>query len=177
MSRHRDAQPDSGSQALPSSPADQAGGAVRSAQDTLIAQTRRPRSAGTREPEVAEARLLVATFLGGATGTLLRAALATAFPYDATDFPLTTLLINLLGAAILGAVTGRYALAGRWSPTTQAAITTGLLSGFTTYSTFVLELTRLPLPLAVVYAGISLIGGVLLAWLGLRWGTRSGGQR
>lgn len=147
------------------------------AQHISTSQTRQRYPADAHQPRFGEAHVLVATFLGGATGTLLRAALATAFPHDATDFPLTTLLINLLGAAILGAVTGRYALAGRWSPATQAAITTGLLGGFTTYSTFILELTRLPLPLAVAYAAISLIGGVLLAWLGLRWGTRSEGQR
>lgn len=141
------------------------------AQHISKSQTQQRCLADAEQPRFSEARLLVATFLGGAAGTLLRASLGAAFPHDAGKFPTTTLLINLLGAALLGAITGRFVLTGRWSPVIQAAVTTGLLGGFTTYSTFVLELTRLPLPLAVGYATISLIGGVLLAWLGLRWGA------
>lgn len=140
-------------------------------------EAQRATTAPIQQSRFTNAPLFAATFLGGATGTLLRAILADTFPHGTTDFPLTTLLINLLGAAILGALTGRFVLTGAWSPAWQAAITTGLLGGFTTYSTFILELTRMPLPLAVLYANVSLIGGVLLAWLGLRWGALSEAQR
>ncbi len=58
-------------------------------------------------------------------------------------FPAGTLFVNLLGCLLMGFVT-RVALdASLLSPVMRIALTTGFLGGFTTYSSFNLECTRL----------------------------------
>ena len=75
--------------------------------------------------------------LGGAIGTGARyllsgwllAAFGTAFPYG-------TLAVNLIGSFLLGAIM-HVALTTNWiAPTLRVALTTGVMGGFTTYSTF-----------------------------------------
>lgn len=75
--------------------------------------------------------------LGGAAGTGARyllsgwllAALGMAFPYG-------TLAANLIGSFLLGAIM-HVALTTNWiAPTLRLALTTGIMGGFTTYSTF-----------------------------------------
>ena len=75
--------------------------------------------------------------LGGAAGTGARyllsgwllAALGTAFPYG-------TLAANLIGSFLLGAIM-HVALTTNWiAPALRLALTTGIMGGFTTYSTF-----------------------------------------
>jgi len=80
-------------------------------------------------------------FLGGGIGSSLRygvgrAALALAGP----NFPLGTLLVNILGCTIMGALAEWLA----WRDTGMDAtvklfLTTGLLGGFTTFSAFALD--------------------------------------
>src|SRR3984893_9795615 len=75
--------------------------------------------------------------LGGGIGTGARyllsgwllAALGTAFPYG-------TLAVNLIGSFLLGAIM-HVALTTHWiAPALRLALTTGVMGGFTTYSTF-----------------------------------------
>ncbi|MCA8951303.1 MAG: CrcB family protein [Planctomycetes bacterium] len=52
-------------------------------------------------------------------------------------FPLSTLVVNLLGCFLFGL---GYELGhGRWSPIVQAAVLTGFLGAFTTFSTFAFD--------------------------------------
>ncbi len=76
--------------------------------------------------------LLVA--LGGAVGAAARYA-AGLIPVRAA-FPLNTLLINLVGAIIIGFIAG---LGGRVSEKWSLFLKTGVCGGFTTFSTFSLE--------------------------------------
>lgn len=81
------------------------------------------------------------------------------------DFPFGTLAVNLSGAFALGILVGAgtdadsYRLAG-----------TGLLGAFTTFSTWALESHRLgedgQLRLGALNFSVSLVLGVLVAWLG-----------
>jgi CrcB protein len=75
--------------------------------------------------------------LGGGLGTGARyllsgwllAAFGTAFPYG-------TLAVNLIGSFLLGAIM-HVALTTNWiAPVLRVALTTGVMGGFTTYSTF-----------------------------------------
>ena len=75
--------------------------------------------------------------LGGGIGTGARyllsgwllAAFGTAFPYG-------TLAVNLIGSFLLGAIM-HVALTTNWiAPVLRVALTTGVMGGFTTYSTF-----------------------------------------
>lgn len=118
--------------------------------------------------------------LGGALGTAARAALL--LPWTGTDasavsVPVVTLVINLVGAFALGLVVG--VLAGR-HPTARAFLGTGVLGGFTTYSAFAVQTVTagalaawVPVALAVV----SVLGGVLLAGVGVSVGRVAAGRR
>ena len=123
--------------------------------------------------------LLVAVCLGGALGAPLRYALGRAVPPAASGFPTGTLLVNLLGCLLLGALVAGLAsaaptsLPGRYG---RAFLGSGLLGAFTTYSTFAVEVDRLVLDghvaVALAYVAASLGGGLLAAAAGawsLRW--------
>lgn len=114
-------------------------------------------------------RILLAVFLGGALGTLLRAALSETLAHDATAWPWATLIANLAGAFALGWVISR--LPERPHPTAswRAFAGPGFCGGLTTFSTFQLELVRMVeadrLALALGYAAASVAGGLLAARL------------
>ena len=116
-------------------------------------------------------RVLLAVALGGAVGAPLRHGLGLVVPAAGSGFPTGTLLVNLLGCLLLGALVEGLALGAR--PGTPAAryarpfAGSGLLGAFTTYSTFAVETDRLlaqgragP---ALAYVLVSLLGGLLAA--------------
>ena len=114
----------------------------------------------------------VAVALGGSAGALARFALDRGV-IDGVDPNLAILLaVNLLGAFVLGLVTGHGipALGDAW----RGGITTGFLGSFTTYSAITTVWLSLTLEGSVV-AGVaylvgSLIAGVVTAWGGLEIG-------
>lgn len=117
----------------------------------------------------------VAVAAGGAAGTALRDALGTSFPVQPGAFPVTTFAINVSGAFLLGLLLESLA---RQGPDVGArrlarlAGGTGLLGGFTTYSTFVLESVlrarQGDLMLALAYDAASLAVGFVAAAAAVR---------
>lgn len=102
-------------------------------------------------------------FLGGGTGAALRWALSQAIPG-----PWGVVLINALGSAALAALAHPGLGA---SPAVRLAVGTGVLGGFTTYSTFNLDLlTALQARhwLRAVGLVVATLGGCLLGG-GLSW--------
>jgi fluoride exporter len=82
--------------------------------------------------------LLVA--LGGAFGAMARYVVDTAVSRRRSSaFPLGTLLINISGAALLGAIAATASSDGL----TYAAVGAGFCGGFTTFSTFAWETVAL----------------------------------
>ena len=83
------------------------------------------------------------------------------------------LLVNLVGAGLLGFVTGHGTPS--WSAPVRAGVTTGFLSSFTTFSAIMtgwLSLTLIPDPLlGVVYIVATFAAGVLSAYGGLEAGS------
>src|SRR4051794_8005231 len=71
--------------------------------------------------------------LGGAGGAVARWALESAFPAGSDQFPWTTLLINVVGSALLAALP--LLPAARRHAWLGLLIGTGALGGFTTMST------------------------------------------
>jgi CrcB protein len=109
--------------------------------------------------------------LGGAAGTGLR-LLAGGLALSATPpGPLRLLAINVLGAALLGWIVARRPVPERWMP----ALSIGLLGGFTTFSTMVVQAGTLGHDAGLVApgsgrmtgAGLALVAAYLTASVGL----------
>ena len=117
---------------------------------------------------------LVAVLLGGVIGTGLRITLDTVIHHDDSQFPWSTLLINVLGSFALAFLVARvWPTAPAWL---RAGLGTGLIGSFTTFSALIvslLSLTGAGMPLlASVYLIASLVGGLAAALLGLKLGSR-----
>jgi CrcB protein len=54
-------------------------------------------------------------------------------------FPLATVIINVLGSFLMGALAEGFALRGALGHPARLFLTTGMLGGFTTFSTFSLD--------------------------------------
>jgi CrcB protein len=82
--------------------------------------------------------------LGGAIGTLVRYLTSVAAArWLGADFPYGTLIVNLSGAFIIGLVQQLGTEALVISDDLRLFLTTGILGGLTTYSTFSYETVRL----------------------------------
>jgi fluoride exporter len=109
--------------------------------------------------------LVLGIGLFGAVGAITRFLLDGLVSARASSiFPWGTLVVNLTGAFALGFVTGKL------SGDAQLLVGTGLLGGYTTFSTWMFESHRLGedgrLRAGVVNLLGSLILGILAVWLG-----------
>jgi len=127
--------------------------------------------------------------VGGAVGTSLRAVLEDAWGAGLGEWPWATFWINVAGSFLLGVLLEALAasrLGRTWRRGLQLGVGTGVLGGFTTYSTFSVETTRLleggQWPVGLLYALTSVVVGVVAAAGGIgavrRLGSRpAGGER
>ncbi|WP_437960260.1 fluoride efflux transporter CrcB [Sorangium sp. So ce119] len=82
--------------------------------------------------------------VGGAAGTLARYGLSTWCQQRfGAGFPYGTLAVNVLGSFLLGAIGEIAESTALLSPTLRLSLSTGLMGGFTTYSSFNNETLRL----------------------------------
>lgn len=110
-------------------------------------------------------------FLGGAVGASLRYLFEKWWaPPTPPEFPWVTLMINLTGAFALAFVTVLASTALRDRPWLSPLVGTGLLGGFTTWSTFVVENNQLlgdrEFAVSIGYMAASLLGGLCTALAG-----------
>ncbi len=110
--------------------------------------------------------------LGAAVGANLRYGISLwAAQQWGTSFPYGTLLINVLGSFAIGVVlvllTTRLAVSDLWRP----LIVTGLLGGFTTFSTFSYETYGLLVRGSWLLAGVNILGSVGISLLGVFMGA------
>lgn len=112
-------------------------------------------------------------FLGGGLGSLSRYGISRLLPaadFTRGDFPWATLLANVLACVVLGVGVGMVTR-DELSRPLQMLLLTGFCGGFSTFSTFGLELVQLGekgFPgVALLYLFLSLAGGVLALWLAL----------
>ena len=85
-------------------------------------------------------RALAAIALGGAAGALTRIAVAQALPGAADRWPWATLIVNLLGCAVLGCILANQRAWPHVLSFRHALLGPGLCGAFTTFSTIQLEL-------------------------------------
>jgi CrcB protein len=119
-------------------------------------------------------RLAALVAVGGTAGTAARAQLEAALPAQAGGWPWTTFLINVAGSLLLGVLLESLLRSGDdtgWRRAVRMGCGTGLVGGFTTYSTFVLEVERLlqggHTAVGVLYALVSVLGGLAAAGVGI----------
>jgi CrcB protein len=116
---------------------------------------------------VAELRTLVAVAVGGMIGAGGRYAVSEAVPSQAGSWPWATLAVNVLGSLAIGILAAHLVR----RPVLRAFTATGVLGGFTTFSSFALESERLMsggrVGMAFAYIAASVVGGVGAARLGL----------
>ena len=80
---------------------------------------------------------LLLVCLGGAIGTAARYLTALWVPTIlGTAFPYGTLIVNTVGSFLLAFIMQASGSTEIFSPTVRAMLTTGVMGGFTTYSTF-----------------------------------------
>ena len=91
----------------------------------------------------ADRREVAAIFVGGALGTLARAALAQAFPHSATSWPWPTFAVNIVAAFLLGYFVTRLQERLPLSAYRRPLLGTGLCGGLSTFSTMQVELVKM----------------------------------
>ena len=107
---------------------------------------------------------LAAVFAGGVLGGLARAGVGAALPHDPGAWPWATLLANVAGAFVLGAVATGAARRLALSPRARTFLGAGFCGALTTFSTFQVEIFDLLDAgrggLALLYAAVSVGAGL-----------------
>jgi CrcB protein len=111
----------------------------------------------------ADGRTIAAVFVGGALGTLARAALAEAFPHAATAWPWPTFTVNIVAAFLLGYFVTRLQERLPLSSYRRPLLGTGVCGGLSTFSTMQVEILKMlsahAYGLAAAYAAASIAAG------------------
>jgi CrcB protein len=114
--------------------------------------------------------VLLVISAGGVTGSLARWGAAQALPHRADRFPWATALVNVSGCLLIGVLL--VLVLQVWPPSRYARpfLGTGVLGGYTTFSTAMLDVHGLLVAgrpgVALAYLGGSVLTGLLAVELG-----------
>ena len=113
-------------------------------------------------------RALIVFFAGGA-GSLARYLVG--LWIGSRPFPYATLVVNLVGSFLIGLVFEASLRVASFPPNLRLGLTVGFMGGFTTYSSFNYETTKLATEgqwgRAAIYVGATFIGCVLAGLAGV----------
>jgi CrcB protein len=115
---------------------------------------------------------MLVVFMGGGLGAILRYSLSLSMQGPRADaFPYPTLVINLIGALLIGTLSELFALKFQINHETRLFLIAGVLGGFTTYSAFALEsimlIERGAWTNLIAYVLASAIGSIIAALVGI----------
>ena len=126
------------------------------------------RRAGPARHRRDQATMLATIAAGGATGAAARYLIGQGWPTAAGAFPASTLAINVLGCALIGVL--MVLITEVWSRQRliRPFLGTGVLGGFTTFSTYTVDIQRLVagghVGIALSYLALTPIGTLLAVW-------------
>ncbi len=117
-------------------------------------------------------KLVLAVAAGGALGSVMRfLASAWVVAQWPRHYYLATFAVNLVGCLAIGFLSALFLLRTDISLELRTGLITGVLGGFTTFSSFSLEIMKLMdggrALEALGYLAFSILGGLLAAWAGL----------
>ncbi len=102
--------------------------------------------------------------IGGGLGSALRYGVNVWAPQlFGPGYPWNTLIVNVVGGFIMGALTGLATLKLNFSPEMRLFLTTGMVGGFTTFSAFALDFVVLAERREFVLAGGYVLASVALS--------------
>ena len=115
--------------------------------------------------------VLAAISAGGAIGALCRWALGTAFPAAPTGFPWATLVINVSGCLLIGMLMVLVTDVFTRQRLLRPFLGVGVLGGYTTFSTYVVDIQRLFSGGAgrtgLLYLAVTVVAAVVAAQIGI----------
>jgi CrcB protein len=114
--------------------------------------------------------VLAAISVGGVVGALARYALSTAWPHDPAGFPWAVWAINVSGSFLIGVL--MVLITRRWHEhrLIRPFFGVGILGGYTTFSTSVVDVQQAAAHgaagVALLYLGATIVGALLAVWAG-----------
>lgn len=117
-----------------------------------------------------QGRVLAAVAAGGALGASARYGISLLWPAGPGAFPWATLVINAAGSALIGVLMALISEGGRPAPhpLLRPFVGTGILGGFTTFSTYAVDFSRLldeeQAGTALAYAGLTVVAALGSVW-------------
>jgi CrcB protein len=119
---------------------------------------------------------LLAIFVGGGIGTVARYLIDAHHPLAPGAFPWPTLLINLSGSLVIGALVPISEHVANRAPLVRPLLIVGFLGGWTTYSTLAIESSLLAkdgdVGSSFAYLAATVFGGLALVVVGNALGRR-----
>lgn len=113
--------------------------------------------------------ILATIAAGGAVGAAARYLIGQAWPTPAGAFPVSTLAINLVGCALIGVLMVLTTEVWSGQRLIRPFLGTGILGGFTTFSTYTVDVQRLVAGAhantALLYLTLTPIGALLAVWV------------
>ena len=110
--------------------------------------------------------LLIA--IGGALGSVARYLLSTfVLRVTGTLFPLGTFVVNIIGCLAFGAIAGAASQRVQIAPALRLFLLTGILGGFTTFSSYSFESYALIRDGQFLWASINIVGQVVAGLAGV----------
>lgn len=119
----------------------------------------------------AEGMAVVAVAAGGALGALARYSAGLVLPPAPGTFPAATFLVNVSGCLLIGVLMVVITELRPAHPLVRPFLGTGVLGGFTTFSTYAVDAHVLlagRVGTALAYVAGTLVSAVAATWLGMR---------
>jgi CrcB protein len=110
--------------------------------------------------------LLIA--IGGALGSVARYTLSIVIlRVSGTLFPLGTFVVNVIGCVVFGAIAGAASQRVQLAPPLRLFLLTGILGGFTTFSSYAFESFTLVRDGQFLWASMNIAGQVIAGLAGM----------